>query len=96
MYSGFQSPRILNSTSKHSRIPESGLAKIAYEIEYVFTYSRIVIIFPYAMHHIIVSVKEDEIQMEENKAEEDDHEFVYQPLNHLPWAQLDEKGMTFH
>ena len=48
------------------------------------------------MHHIIVSVKEDEIQMEENKAEEDDHEFVYQPLNHLPGAKLDEKGMTFH
>ena len=48
------------------------------------------------MHHIIVSVKEDEIQMEENKAEEDDHEFVYQPLNHSPWAKLDEEGMTFH
>ena len=48
------------------------------------------------MHHIIVSVKEDEIQMEGNKAEKDEREFVYQPLNHLPWAQLDEKGMTFH
>ena len=48
------------------------------------------------MHHIIVSVKEDEIQMEGNKAEKDEREFVYQPLTHLPWAQLDEKGMTFH
>ena len=48
------------------------------------------------MHHIIVSVKEDEIQMEGSKAEKDDREFVYQPLDHLPWAQLDEKGMTFH
>ena len=47
------------------------------------------------MHHIIVSVK-DEIQMEGNKAEKDEREFVYQPLTHLPWAQLDEKGMTFH
>ena len=48
------------------------------------------------MHHIIVSVKEDEIQMEGNKAEKDEREFVCQPLTHLPWAQLDEKGMTFH
>ena len=47
------------------------------------------------MYHIIVSVK-DEIQMEENKAEKDEREFVYQPLTHLPWAHLDEKGMTFH
>ena len=48
------------------------------------------------MHHIIVSVKEDEIQMEGNKAEKDEREFVYRPLDDLPWAQLDEKGMTFH
>ena len=67
-----------------------------YEIQYVFTYSRIVIIFPCVIHHIIVSVKEDEIQMEGTKAEKDEREFVYQPLTHLPWAQLDEKGMTFH
>lgn len=45
---------------------------------------------------IIVSVKEDEIQMEGNKAEKDEREFVYRPLNDLQWAQLGEKGMTFH
>ena len=45
---------------------------------------------------IIVSVKEDEIQMEGNKAEKYEREFVYRPLNHLPWAPLDEKGMTFY
>ena len=34
--------------------------------------------------------------MEGNKAEKDERGFVYRPLNDLPWAQLDEKGMTFH
>ena len=29
-------------------------------------------------------------------AEKDEREFVYQPLNDLSWAQLDEKGMTFY
>ena len=43
-----------------------------------------------------VYVKEDEIQMPGNKAEKDEREFVYRPLNDLPWAQLDEKGMTLH
>lgn len=60
----------------------------------VFIYSRI-IFFPYVIQ-ITVSVKEDEIQMEGNKAEKDERGFVYRPLNDLPWAQLDEKGMTFH
>ena len=45
---------------------------------------------------IIVSVKEDEIQMEGNKAEKYERAFVHRPLNYLPWAQLDEKGMTFY
>ena len=34
--------------------------------------------------------------MEGNKAEKDEREFVYRSLNDLSWAQLDEKGMTFH
>lgn len=34
--------------------------------------------------------------MEGNKAEKDEREFVYRPLTDLPWANLDEKGMTFH
>ena len=63
-------------------------------MQHVFIYSRI-IFFPYVIQ-ITVSVKEDEIQMEGNKAEKDEREFVYRPLNDLPWAQLDEKGMTFH
>ena len=45
---------------------------------------------------IIVSVKEDEIQMEGNKAEKYERAFVHRPLNYLPWAHLDEKGMTFY
>lgn len=36
------------------------------------------------------------MQMEGNKAEKDEREFVYRPLNNSSWAQLDEKDMTFH
>lgn len=62
-------------------------------MQHVFTYRRI---FFFLTLYITVSVKEDEIRMEGNKAEKAEREFVYRPLNDLPWANLDEKGMTFH
>lgn len=61
----------------------------------IFTYnSRVVILCPFT--YITVSVKETEIQIEENTAEKDEREIIFQPSSDFSGRQFSEKGIPFN